>query len=113
MSLQERITKRNIKYIKYVASKNQDSLVWHALNYEHSQSSNRRSIFSIFQRHEGSILGNVNEIENVIPSENENNGQLTTGGEEQPNLIEKIKSIEDDKLHGSVKDCFKKLSRQT
>ena len=109
MSLQERIAKRNIKYIKYVASKNQNSLVWHALNYEHSQSSNRRSIFSIFQRHEGSLLENVVEIENVRSSENENDGQLTTGSEQQPSLIEKIKSIKDDKLHGSVKDCFKKI----
>ena len=55
-SLQERITKRNLKYIQYIASKDAHSLVWHALNYELTQSDKRKTIFSLFQRHEKEIL---------------------------------------------------------
>ena len=95
-SLQERITKRNLKYIQYVAGKDAHSLVWHALNYELTQIDHRKTIFSLFQRHEKELFSSCLTDPQVSCE-----GHAT--------LVEKVKSIEEDKLHSSVKNCFDSL----
>ena len=90
-SLQERVTKRNIKYIRYISSKDENSLVWHALNYELTQANNRKSILSLFQRHSQVLLQEVPDIENLNSP------------------IDQINAIEEDKLQGYIRDCFNKL----
>ena len=98
-SLQERITKRNLKYIQYISSKDDQSLVWHAMNYELTQIDKRKTIFSLFQRHGEKLLSfadNLN-IENT---------------DADPTILEKINSIEDDKMHSSIKNCFNSLWKE-
>ena len=98
-SLQERITKRNLKYIQYVASKDAHSLVWHALNYELTQVNQRKTIFSLFQRHENELVSSCMPVPEVRMDYQ--NPAIS--------FVEKVKSIEEDKLHGSVKSCFDSL----
>ena len=99
-ALQERITKRNIKYIRYLASKEDQSLVWHAMNYELSQIDNRKTLFSLFQRFGESILSSVDntEAESSLVAE--------------PTILDKINSIEEEKLHDSAKNCFNLLWKE-
>ena len=91
-----------MKYIQYVASKDAHSLVWHALNYELTKVNQRKTIFSLFQRHENELLSScmpVPEIRMDCP-----NPAIS--------FVEKVKSIEEDKLHSSVKSCFDSLWKQ-
>ena len=49
-SLQEKILKRNIMYLKYIAAKDPLSLVRQAMNYEVTQIDNRGTLFSVSSR---------------------------------------------------------------
>ena len=84
---------RNLKYIQYISSKDDQYLVLHAMNFELTQIDKRKTILSLFQRHEEKLLSFVDNL----------NIEATDA---DPTILDKINSIEDDKMHSSVKNYF-------
>ena len=95
-SLQERILKNNITYIRDVSCKNPSTLVYQALKYEESLSYKRNSIFSLFLRHEPNIHLNPDQENPDIP------GISTV----QNSPLKKIESLLFPKIGRVVRNCF-------
>ena len=79
-SLQERILKRHLNYIFYASMKNPASLVHQALTYEEAKKDERRTIFSLYQRHEN--------LANFITTENPQNQQTQENQITQNQLLQ-------------------------